>query len=158
MFYGKYRAKVVETNDPEKRGRIRVMCPSVLHDCKSAWCEPCTPFGYDLGGFIAIPQVGETVWIEFEEGNANKPIYIGNWWSTCKTPLGTPYLKDKVVLKNGKSTLTLNKDTEMLLELGNAKVSMKDDVIKISLGTSDYIEIVKDNITIKSKVITHKEG
>lgn len=38
-FYGKYRAKVVDVNDPERRGRIRVQCPAVLGIYKSAWCE-----------------------------------------------------------------------------------------------------------------------
>lgn len=26
-YYGKYRAIVVDVNDPEKRGRIKVQCP-----------------------------------------------------------------------------------------------------------------------------------
>lgn len=47
-FYGKYRAKVVDVNDPERRGRIRVQCPAVLGIYKSAWCEPCIPYATDF--------------------------------------------------------------------------------------------------------------
>lgn len=85
-FYGKYRAKVVDSKDPEQRGRIRVQCPKVLGDAKSSWCEPCIPVAYDNGGDFAIPRVGEFVWVEFEEGNANKPIYTGGLWSSGKSP------------------------------------------------------------------------
>lgn len=85
-FYGKYRAKVVDVQDPHYRGRIRVMCPKVLGEAKSSWCEPCVPVAYDNGGDFAIPKVGEFVWVEFEEGNPNKPIYTGGLWSTNKSP------------------------------------------------------------------------
>lgn len=85
-YYGKYRAKVVDVNDPHQRGRIRVMCPRVLGDAKSSWCEPCVPVAYDYGGDFAIPKVGEFVWVEFEEGDSNKPIYTGGLWSAFKSP------------------------------------------------------------------------
>ena len=84
--YGKYRAKVVDVQDPQRRGRIRVMCPKVLGESKSSWCEPCIPVAYDLGGDFAIPKLGEFVWVEFEEGNSNKPIYTGGLWSANKSP------------------------------------------------------------------------
>lgn len=42
--------------------------------------EACTPFGGLGSGFYAIPPVGAGVWIEFEEGNLNKPIWTGSWW------------------------------------------------------------------------------
>ena len=56
-YYGKYRAKVVDVNDPERRGRIRVQCPSVLGTHKSAWCEPCIPYATDFAGdyYVFIP-------------------------------------------------------------------------------------------------------
>lgn len=85
-FYGKYRAKVVDVKDPQKRGRIRVMCPKVLGEYKSSWCEPCIPVAYDFGGDFSIPKVGEFVWVEFEGGDPNKPIYTGGLWSTNKSP------------------------------------------------------------------------
>ena len=85
-FYGKYRAKVVDVNDPQKRGRIRVMCPRVLREAKSSWCEPCIPVAYDYGGDFAIPKVGEFVWVEFEGGDPNKPIYTGGLWCRDKSP------------------------------------------------------------------------
>ena len=85
-FFGKYRAQVVDVQDPQYRGRIRVMCPRVLGTAKSSWCEPCVPVAYDKGGDFAIPKIGEFVWVEFEEGNPNKPIYTGGLWSNYNSP------------------------------------------------------------------------
>ena len=85
-FYGKYRALVVDVQDPQFRGRIRVMCPKVLGEAKSSWCEPCIPVAYDKGGDFAIPKLGEFVWVEFEEGNPSKPIYTGGLWCSNKSP------------------------------------------------------------------------
>lgn len=85
-FYGKYRAKVVDVDDPQRRGRIRVMCPRVLREYKSSWCEPCIPVAYDRGGDFALPKVGEFVWVEFEDGSPDKPIYTGGLWSNYNSP------------------------------------------------------------------------
>ena len=85
-YYGKYRAIVVDIEDPEERARIRVQCPRVLDEAKSSWCEPCVPFAYEAGGDYYLPKVGDTVWVEFEEGDVNKPIWVGNWWAKENTP------------------------------------------------------------------------
>lgn len=82
-FFGKYRAKVTNNKDLDpvngKMGRIKVKCPSVLGDSESNWCMPCFPYAGNNIGHIFIPNVGDTVWIEFEEGDPDKPIWVGNW-------------------------------------------------------------------------------
>ena len=114
QFYGKYRAKVVDVKDPEQRGRIRVLCPKVLGEAKSSWCEPCIPVAYDFGGDFAIPKVGEFVWVEFEEGNPNKPIYTGGLWSHKKSP---------------SSSYDVN---TRLITWGNCKIQMSENSVKIT--------------------------
>lgn len=91
-YYGIYQAVVTNINDPEKRGRIRVQCPTVLGaSVESSWCDPCVPVAYDNGGDFCLPKLKETVWLLFIEGNVNKPVYLGGWWSINKTPLGENY-------------------------------------------------------------------
>lgn len=86
-WYGKYRAIVQDVNDPERRGRIRVQCPKVLGNYLSAWCEPCIPYATDFAGDYYVPPVGEAIWIEFEEGDVDKPIWNGGWYRPDSTPL-----------------------------------------------------------------------
>ena len=109
-YYGKYRAKVVDVKDPEQRGRIRVMCPRILGTAKSSWCEPCIPVAYDHGGDFAIPKVGEFVWVEFEGGNPNKPIYTGGLWSCKKSPSET-YETGTRIISWGECTIVMTENS-----------------------------------------------
>lgn len=81
-YYGKYRGEVVDNLDPEKRGRVRLHIPSVLgSEMVSHWAEPCLPFGglADQGLFM-VPECGAEVWVEFEAGSINHPIWTGTTW------------------------------------------------------------------------------
>ncbi|WP_419813181.1 phage baseplate assembly protein V [Bacterioplanoides sp.] len=79
--YGKYRAFVVDTADPEKRGRVRLRIPSVLGDAESSWALPCVPFAGGSGyGWFAVPPLDSQLWVEFEEGDINRPIWVGAFW------------------------------------------------------------------------------
>jgi uncharacterized protein involved in type VI secretion and phage assembly len=80
-YYGKYRGFVVDNQDPDKRGRLRLRVPSVLASEVSAWALPCLPFGGLADqGFFMIPEVDAQIWVEFEEGNLHAPIWTGVFW------------------------------------------------------------------------------
>ena len=79
--YGKYRGFVTDNQDPEKRGRVRLNVPSLLNEQESDWALPCLPFGGGAGyGFFAVPKVGAQLWVEFEEGDIDRPIWTGTFW------------------------------------------------------------------------------
>lgn len=82
-FYGKYRGFVVDNADPEQLGRLKVKVPSVLgKDVVTGWALPCVPYGGEAGqGFLFIPEEGAGVWIEFEDGKLDLPIWVGTFWS-----------------------------------------------------------------------------
>src|SRR5687768_14424848 len=82
-YYGKYRAFVVDNADPELRGRLKLSIPSVLgNDVVSGWAMPCAPYGGmpNQGSFF-IPENEAGVWVEFEAGNLEYPIWVGTFWS-----------------------------------------------------------------------------
>ena len=82
-FYGKYRAFVVDNADPENRGRLKLSIPSVLGgEVVSGWALPCSPYGGAADqGFFFIPEVDAGVWVEFEAGLLDYPIWVGTFWS-----------------------------------------------------------------------------
>lgn len=130
-YYGKYRAKVTDLGDPEQRGRIRVECPSVLGTSKSSWCEPCSPVAYDGGGDFCMPKVGDTVWVEFEEGDANKPIWVGNWWSKSKSPISYGSVADIRVIEYHGAKITMSGGA-MTITAGGVTLSLSKGVCSIS--------------------------
>ena len=147
-YYGKYRAKVVDINDPEKRGRIRVMCPKILREYKSAWCEPCIPVAFDLGGDFALPKINEFVWVEFESGDVNKPIYTGGLWSKNMSP-SESYNEKKRLITWGNCVIEMDEDSKTVrIAVGSSSIVISEDSIKLispSVKTNvDYIETQSD--------------
>lgn len=110
-FYGKYRGVVTDINDPLMMGRIKATVPDVLGDQESGWAMPCAPFGGNQVGFFALPAVDAGVWIEFEHGDPDYPIWAGCWWgSAAEVPpalLAPPYKKLMIVTEGGQ-TITLD--------------------------------------------------
>lgn len=85
-FFGKFRATVVNNVDPELRGRLTCMVPDVLGLVPSSWCEACAPLaGPTPMGAYLVPPIGAGVWVEFEQGDPNKPI-----WTGCRFAIGDP--------------------------------------------------------------------
>lgn len=79
--YGKYRATVVDRDDPESKGRLRLLIPAVLGDQESDWALPCFSNGgsSDVGS-ITIPELDAHVWVEFEAGDPSLPIWTGTFF------------------------------------------------------------------------------
>jgi uncharacterized protein involved in type VI secretion and phage assembly len=81
-FYGKYRATVVNNIDPLGIGRIQAFVPDVAAILPSSWALPCVPIGGVQSGIWAVPAVGSGVWIEFEQGDPDYPIWVGGFWGS----------------------------------------------------------------------------
>ncbi|GBL15915.1 hypothetical protein MTo_03234 [Microcystis aeruginosa NIES-1211] len=84
-FYGKYRGIVLDNEDPLGLGRIRAEV-AVVYGSKLNWALPCTPYAGPGVGFYAIPPVGANVWLEFEGGDPNYPIWVGCFWDEGQVP------------------------------------------------------------------------
>jgi uncharacterized protein involved in type VI secretion and phage assembly len=85
-FLGKYRGTVVDNQDPLQMGRIRAVVPDVSPNSPTGWAMPCVPFGLLQMGQSALPLLQSGVWIEFEQGDADKPIWTGGWWDQGQMP------------------------------------------------------------------------
>lgn len=71
-FFGPYRGIVTENDDPLGRMRIKASIPAVHSDSDPPWALPCVP-----PGVKSVPDHGAEVWIEFEEGDPLRPIWMG---------------------------------------------------------------------------------
>ena len=147
-FFGKYRAIVTDVKDPENKGRIKVKCPKVLGEYSSHWCMPCVPYAVDNGGIFFLPELQEVVWIEFEEGDPDKPIWVGGWWAKNLSPiLDADYnLKagKRKMIKTTKHTITIDDNAgaeNITIEdySGNKIVMDKDGIIITSCKDITFI-------------------
>jgi hypothetical protein len=86
-YFGKYRGTVVSTRDPEGIARLQALVPDVLGTEPSTWAMPSVPVAGLRSGLVALPPVGAGVWIEFEQGDPDHPIWSGCWWgSSAEVP------------------------------------------------------------------------
>jgi len=72
QFVGKYRGTVVNNIDPLGQGRIQAIVPDVSSLVPTSWCVPCLPPGHSF-----TPMIGAGVWVEFEQGDPDFPIWTG---------------------------------------------------------------------------------
>lgn len=87
-YYGKYRGIVVQNVDPLQMGRIQVMVPDVSALIPTSWAMPCTPIAGIGMGMYSVPAIGSHVWVEFEQGDPDYPIWVGCFWgSAAEVPL-----------------------------------------------------------------------
>ncbi len=112
-FYGKYRGVVTDNQDPLMIGRVKALVPDVFGEEETGWAMPCAPFGGSGVGFFAVPAVGAGVWIEFEGGDPEYPIWSGCWCgSVGEMPpkvLTPPHPAGKVMIKTeGGHTILLD--------------------------------------------------
>lgn len=106
-FFGKYRGQVENNVDPMMLGRVQVSVPAVLGEGSLSWAMPCVPYAGDGVGLFAVPPVGAHVWVEFEGGDPDHPIWSGCFWAPGQVPAqpAVPFVK---VLQTDSITLKLD--------------------------------------------------
>jgi hypothetical protein len=82
-YLGKYRGTVLNNVDPLNKGRLLVQVPGVSGLLPSTWAMPCVPLAGPLNGMYALPMIGSGVWVEFEQGDPDFPIWVGCFWGSA---------------------------------------------------------------------------
>lgn len=81
-YYSEYRGFVVDNDDPKGQGRIRLVVPGIIDDPSDYWAPSIGTFSGNGYGSHVIPPVNTLVWVIFETGDPNKPVwkhgYFGN--------------------------------------------------------------------------------
>lgn len=106
-FFGKYRGAVVENLDPMELGRLQVTVPLVLGSVQTAWAMPCVPYAGPGVGWYVLPPVGASIWVEFEGGDPDYPIWTGCYWTEGQVP-ARPAVPTTRMLKTASGTLLFN--------------------------------------------------
>lgn len=86
-FWGKYPGKVILNTDTTGEGRVQISCPTVLGSNVLAWARPCVPMAGLQAGVYAIPPINANVWVEFQGGDPELPIWSGCFWGPGELPL-----------------------------------------------------------------------
>jgi hypothetical protein len=137
-FYGKYRGTVENNVDPLQQGRVQIRCPAVLGDGTLSWAMPCVPYAGDGVGLFLVPPAGANIWVEFEGGDANKPILAGCFWGVGEVP-AAPAVEQMKVLQTDTTTFEVNDLLGTLTitattPIGAAVIAAGPDALELSIA------------------------
>ena len=156
VFLGNYRGKVVSNDDPEKLGRLKVLCPTVLGTAESEWCWPKGVIAGANAGIWVIPNAGDNVWICFEAGKPSSPIWEYGWWSKGKAPKAND-TKSYIIQTTNGNTIVLN-DTKDEISINVQDISIKVDSQGVKVGNDigvPYSVVLGEQLlTILTEVLT----
>jgi uncharacterized protein involved in type VI secretion and phage assembly len=159
-FVGKFRGTVINNIDPKQLGRIQVMVSDVSNVMLSSWAMPCVPVaGLQMGQFT-VPPIGAGVWVEFERGDPDYPIWVGCFWGTAaevpalarKVPPGVAAITLQTTLQNGLTVNDVPGPTGgiMLKSATGATLIVNDTGIYIQNGKGASIVMVGPSVTINN--------
>jgi hypothetical protein len=140
-FYGKYRGVVTDNADPLKSGRIRAKVQDVLGNKETGWALPCFAYAGPQVGLYLIPPKNALVWIEFEQGDPDYPIWTGCFLreGALDMPLPPVFIEpDKKILKTEAWTITVDDSS------GAAKLK-----IEAAVGPVPLTRVSIDQTSIK---------
>ena len=167
-FFGKYRGMVLDNRDPMQIGRIMAQVPDVLGESPSGWALPCTPAaGIQAGVFIA-PPIGSQVWIEFERGDPDYPIWTGGFWGdaadvpiVANAPGPIPPGQNIVLQTTGQNSVAVSDAPPtpssggiVLRAAGGATIVVNDAGVIISNGKGATITLVGPIVSVNSGALT----
>jgi uncharacterized protein involved in type VI secretion and phage assembly len=159
-FWGKYRATVLNNIDPLQIGRILVTVPDVQGIIPSSWAMPCVPIAGKQMGTYVVPQIGAGVWVEFEQGNPDYPVWVGGYWgSVAEVPAlalagnpASPSIVFQTALQNSVVISDLPGPTGgiMLKSPTGATIIVNDTGIYIQNGKGASIVMTGPTVTINN--------
>jgi uncharacterized protein involved in type VI secretion and phage assembly len=163
-FYGKHRATVVNNIDPLQLGRIQVIVPDVSNVLPSSWAMPCVPVAGLNMGMYTVPPIGAGVWIEFEQGDPDHPIWVGCFWGSAAevpvlartVPPAVPGITLQTTAKNGIVISDVPGPTGGILiqTTSGATISVSDVGIVITNGKGAIINLTGPTVDINAGALT----
>ena len=141
-FYGKYRGVVQDVD--ASTCRIKALVPAVYGAVESGWCMPCVPYAGPSVGIAFLPEVGSSVWIEFEGGDVSYPIWSGCFWRDGEVP-GDVDSDVKVIvtasnfeiqIDDGQSSVTITDSNQNTVTLDSSGISLANGSEEVAISTS----------------------
>jgi len=159
-FFGIYRGTVVNNVDPMQMGRIMADVPDVSGATPSTWAMPCAPLAGKQMGVFMVPQVGAGVWLQYEGGDPDRPVWVGGCWANAaEVPAlamagvpDDPNVVMQTALQNSVVLSDLPGPTGgiILKSTGGATIIVNDTGIYIQNGKGASIVMVGPEVTINS--------
>ncbi len=163
-YFGKYRGTVENNVDPLLKGRILASVADASGLAFTSWCMPCFPAAGLGEGNVAMPPIKAGVWIEFEKGDPDYPIWSGCFLGSAAevpalsllSPPGVSSLTMQTKLQNGLTISDVPGPTGgiVIKTAAGASLIVNDTGIYIQNGKGASITLVGPNVTVNNGALT----
>ena len=126
-------AIVKDNNDPQGMGRVRVQFFWQKGEQLSPWIRMIQPYAGNGKGFYFIPEVGEEVMVDFENGNAERPFVLGAHYNGAAKSGYNPTTKaihtqsgTKILLNDAEGSVRIEDVSGNIYQMdGNGTIEVK---------------------------------
>jgi uncharacterized protein involved in type VI secretion and phage assembly len=150
-FFGKYQGTVVSNVDPLREGRLLVKVSDALGEIPAFWARAVTPLAGTASGMFVTPLPNAGVWVEFEQGRLDRPLWTGFWRGgpedlPAEAHAATPGVPTIVLATSALNAISIS-DTPgpppggILIRHGAAFIAINDLGIQISNGQGATITL-----------------
>ena len=146
-------ARVTDNNDPKGLGRVRVQFIwQEKHQTKTPWIRVVQPHAGGGKGFYFIPEIGEEVWVDFEDQNAERPFVVGsNYNGKEYSPFHNTNNDIKAIQTRSGHKLVFTEDESILLSDKNGNTLRFDTQGKnIEISAPETISIRCKNFELNA--------
>jgi hypothetical protein len=160
QYFGKYRGTVINNIDPLQKGRIMVQVADVAGMLPGSWAIPCVPVAGRQHGTWFVPPIGALVWVEFEQGDPDYPIWTGCFWGSAgEVPAlalagnpASPSIVLQTQMQNGITISDIPGPTGGILikNATGALISISEVGISISNGQGAMITLTGPTVSINT--------
>lgn len=154
-------AIVKDNNDPQGMGRVRVQFFWQKGDELSPWIRMIQPYAGSGKGFYFIPEVGEEVMVDFENGNAERPFVLGAHYNGAAKSGYNPTTKaihtqsgTKILLNDAEGSVRIEDASGSTFTLnGKGKITLNSSIFEINtqqmlIKATDKLHITTNNYVL----------
>jgi len=162
-YYGKFRGTVISNFDPMGQARLQVLVPEVSPAPLASWATVCTPVGGLQHGMFAVPPPQTGVWVEFEGGDPDYPIWTGCFYgdgleSPKQAPSPNPATQAITLQTPTQNCVVINdvpgpQGGVQIRILGQALITVAQGYIALDNGAGSSIKMIGPTITIDAQTV-----
>ena len=159
-------ARVVDLDDPDKLGRVKVSYPW-LDSEQTAWVRVAVPHAGKDRGWYTLPEIDDEVLIGFEHGDTDFPVALGFMYNQENAPMQEAISSEndvKMFMTRGGNKIVFNdKDgkEQIIISQKDKKNQIVMDIAgpSITISTEGDISVSGKNLSVEvEKGITMKAG
>jgi uncharacterized protein involved in type VI secretion and phage assembly len=153
-FPGLHAGKVEQVDG---QGRVKATVPSVFDKDApemSVWARPCFPYGH-----FFVPEPGDLVWIAFEGGDPQAPVWLGSWYPQGSVPSEAQADPPrKRVIRSSSGHLIVLDDTHgkerlVLADATGSRIELSGNGVTITCAGDLTIDATGKTVSILAKLV-----